>query len=151
LRGVVTAADPTGAPAGTLAGGAHGELGSALERLLAAEARQRQLVQSVQAIVWRSDPRTFGFTFVSRQAQTLLGYPVARWTEDAGFLRSHVHRDDLAHTLAALENAVRERRDQDVEFRMRSHDGRDVWLQAFVRVVCAGEEVKELVGVMVDV
>jgi two-component system cell cycle sensor histidine kinase/response regulator CckA len=151
LRGVASVAGSAAPSSGQHATVSGGELRHALDRLVSAEAKQRQLVHSVQAIVWRMDPRSFAFTFVSRQAETLLGHPVARWTEESTFWRQQTHADDCEQTLAALALTVQERLDQEIEFRMRAADGRFVWLQAFVRVVVVGDDVKELVGVMVDV
>ncbi len=151
LRGMATAADPASAPTAAEAVHTDDQLGSAFARLVSAEARQRQLVQSVQAIVWRGDPRTLGFTFVNRHAQSLLGHSASHWTENPQFWRGLVDPADLPRVLTTLESAVRERSDREIEFRMRTADGRWLWLRAFARVVCDRDGVKELVGVMVDV
>jgi PAS domain S-box-containing protein len=45
----------------------------------AAELRFRDLVNSVDAIVWEADVKPFRFAFVSQRAQQILGYPVERW------------------------------------------------------------------------
>ena len=58
------------------------------------EERYRGLVQSVSAVVWRADPSTFRFTFVSDQAEALLGYPVAAWTDEPDFWLRHLHPED---------------------------------------------------------
>lgn len=57
----------------------------AQEALERTDATYRQLVESAQAIVWRADPRTFRFTFVSREAEVVLGYPISRWLEEPRF------------------------------------------------------------------
>ncbi|MGH7858743.1 MAG: hypothetical protein ACREQY_15565, partial [Candidatus Binatia bacterium] len=38
-----------------------------------------QLVASVRAIVWRADAATLRFSFVSQEAEKILGYPAERW------------------------------------------------------------------------
>jgi DNA-binding response OmpR family regulator len=43
------------------------------------EDKYRELVESIDAIVWAADPVTWRFTFVSKAV--LLGYPVERWLE----------------------------------------------------------------------
>ena len=40
------------------------------------------LVEGIEGIVWEGDPSTFGFTYVSPQAETVLGYPIEDWYED---------------------------------------------------------------------
>ena len=60
----------------------------------ASEERFRNLVGDVDAIVWEADPATRAFSFVSRHAESLLGYPAAAWTEDPDFWLGHLHPDD---------------------------------------------------------
>src|SRR5690606_33068624 len=42
--------------------------------LIKSRAQYSELINSIEGIVWEADPETFKFTFVSRQAQTILGY-----------------------------------------------------------------------------
>ena len=58
-------------------------------QLAEAEGNYRQLVQSVQAIVWEADAQTWKFTFVSQAAEAILGYPVSRWLNEDAFLAEH--------------------------------------------------------------
>ena len=55
------------------------------------------LVNSVEGIVWEADAQTFEFTFVSQQAERLLGYPVQEWIETPGFWQEHVEDPDVVH------------------------------------------------------
>ncbi|MCU1340323.1 MAG: signal transduction histidine kinase, partial [Bryobacterales bacterium] len=52
------------------------------------------LVNSIDGIVWEGDARTGEFSFVSEQAERLLGYPVERWLREPDFWVSHIHPDD---------------------------------------------------------
>ena len=36
----------------------------------------------IDSIVWEIDARTFQFSFVSKKAERLLGYPVERWLHE---------------------------------------------------------------------
>jgi PAS domain S-box-containing protein len=111
--------------------------------------RYRRLVESVHAIVWRSDPRMSLFSFVSKEAETVLGYPLDCWTAETGFFARHVHGDDRERVRALTEEAAAPGK-QDLEFRMIAADGRTVWFRGVVDVVVEGSG-PELVGVMVDV
>ncbi len=81
------------------------------ERLQAAhqesEQRYRDLIQGLDAIVWEADARTLTFSFVSRRAETVLGYPVERWLREPDFWARRIHPDD------------RDARDADVPRRAR--------------------------------
>ena len=75
-----------------------------------------KLVNSLGGIVWEADPYTFQFSFVSAQAEAILGYPVEEWLSDPQFWRRHTHADDVAWCTAfqkpfapdALARKVRE-------------------------------------------
>lgn len=114
------------------------------------ELQHQQLVDLVRAILWRADARTFDFTFVSRQAEAVLGYPVRRWLE-RGFLAAHLHPDDREATLAYCAKATAARQPHEFEFRMLAADGRVVWLREIVQVLGENGQATELIGVMIDV
>ena len=116
-----------------------------------AELRTRQLVESVQAIVWSADPDTFRFTYVSPEAETLLGYPVGRWIDSAAFWPSRIHPEDRDRVIADCTAATAAGQDHTIEYRMIAADGRIVWLRDIVRVVMGAERPRELIGVMVDI
>jgi len=116
-----------------------------------AEARHRELVEWVQAVVWRADARTLRFSFVSPEAEHILGYPARLWLEAPDFRSQHIHPDDREWVLSRCAQATMEGRDQALEYRMLAADGRTVWLKDLVRVVLENGEPKELVGVMIDV
>ena len=127
------------------------ELKVAEEALKASEEKYRLLVESVGAIVWRGDPKTLGFTYVSQQAETLLGYPLGDWTASPDFWVQHLHPDDRAWApevcLAALERG----QEHQFEYRMLAADGREVWLRDIVKPIVDQGQVREVVGVMIDV
>ena len=79
------------------------------------ERRYRMLVDSIEGIVWEADPRTLQFTFVSRQAERLLGYPIERWTVEPTFWMDHIHPDDRDWAMDYCLTATRERRAHEFE------------------------------------
>jgi len=109
-----------------------------------------QLVASIDGIVWEADAKTFQFTFVSKQAERLVGYPFGEWLEP-GFWADHLHPDDRQWAVAFCQKATAEKRLHDFEYRMIAADGRTVWLRDIVTVVCERGEPQKLRGIMVDV
>lgn len=57
---------------------------------VAAQQRFRDLVNSLEGIVWEADAQRFQFLFVSQQAQRILGYPVERWLSEPTFWKDHI-------------------------------------------------------------
>jgi PAS domain S-box-containing protein len=111
----------------------------------------QQLVESVQAIVWRADPLTSRFTFVSREAEALLGYPLKRWLEEPAFWEDHLHPEDREWATSFHSRALEQARDHAFEFRMIAAGGQVVWLRDVVRVIAHDGAARECVGVMFNV
>ena len=119
---------------------------------VAAQQRFRDLVNAVEGIVWEADARTLQFTFVSQQAERVLGYPVKQWLNEAAFWNDHIHPDDRARAVQGyIATARQQRKEHDFEYRMIAADGRSVWLRDLVSVLMEGNQAITLRGVMVDI
>ena len=118
---------------------------------VAAQQRFRDLVNSLEGIVWEADAQRFQFLFVSQQAQRILGYPVERWLSEPTFWKDHIQPDDRAWAVELCMAATTEQRGRDFEYRMLAADGRSVWLRDLVTVVVEGDRATRLRGVMVDI
>ncbi len=114
------------------------------------EQRFRQLVASVQVILWRRSVESLQFNFVNNEAEELLGYPAEQWMAHGNFLFDHVHPDDRAMAESFCIAAAEDGGSQRFEHRMVAADGSIVWLRTSVRLVGSGKA-KELVGVMTDI
>jgi PAS domain S-box-containing protein len=127
------------------------------ERKRAEEALQQahqnyvMLVNSLDGIVWEADAQTFAFSFVSPQAEHMLGYPLARWTTEPTFWKDHIHPDDREWATSFCINATRAKRPHDFEYRMLAADGRIIWLHDVVTVIVENDEPVRLRGVMLDI
>jgi PAS domain S-box-containing protein len=119
---------------------------------VAAQQRFRDLVNAVEGIVWEADARTLHFTFVSEQAERVLGYPVQQWLSEPTFWTDHIHPDDRANTVQSyIDTAQQRRREHDFEYRMIAANGESVWLRDLVSVLREGTQATKLRGVMVDI
>ncbi|MHC4721292.1 MAG: PAS domain-containing protein [Planctomycetota bacterium] len=115
------------------------------------EKHYRELVASISSIVWECDANTIEFSFVSKEAERLLGYPVRRWIKETGFWQGHIHEDDRQWTIDYCTKATTEKRDHELEYRMIAADGRTVWLRDIVHVVVENNEPVKLRGIMTDI
>jgi PAS domain S-box-containing protein len=123
---------------------------AAFAEAVAAQQRFRDLVNSVEGIVWEADVPSFRFSFISEQAERVLGYPVDRWVSEPTFWKDHVHPEDQEWTLQFCQNATAEKRDHQFEYRMIAADGSAVWLRNLVTVVVEGDRITRVRGLMVD-
>jgi PAS domain S-box-containing protein len=109
------------------------------------------LVNSLDGIVWEADAQTFAFSFVSPQAERMLGYSLTRWTTEPTFWKDHIHPDDREWATSFCINATRAKRPHDFEYRMVAADGRIVWVHDVVTVVVENDQPVRLRGVMLDI
>lgn len=113
--------------------------------------RYREMLESLDAIVWQRDARTFQFTFVSQRTETILGYPAERWIAEPDFWKDHIHPEDRDGAISFCQKATQEKRSHEFEYRMLAADGRVVWLRDIVRAHLKNDETSELTGIMIDI
>jgi len=128
----------------------NGALASTNKKLQDSEYQFRKLVQTQSAIVWRYDLLLDKVTFVSDEAESLLGYSNEQWFEK-GFWINHIHPDDRQHALAYTLSAARKSQKYDFEYRMLTKSDEVVWIKDNVNVATDNGKVSELVGVMIDI
>jgi PAS domain S-box-containing protein len=123
---------------------------AAFAEAVAAQQRFRDLVNSVEAIVWEANVPSFQFSFISKEAERVLGYPVERWLSEPTFWKDHVHPEDREWALQYCQTATAEKRNHQFEHRMIAADGSVVWLRDLVTVVVEGDRVTRVRGLMID-
>lgn len=118
----------------------------------ASERRIREMVQSLDAIVWEVDADSGRFSFVSQRAETMLGYPVENWLSVPAGRLPFIHREDQAEFSQLFKNASAHGADHNLEFRATTANGGSIWLRSMLRAVRDAEgQVRRLRGVMLDV
>ena len=109
-----------------------------------------KLVHSLDGIVWEANAETFQFTFVSPQAEKILGYPLKNWLEP-NFWRNHTHPEDAEWCSAYCVDCTRRHQDHEFEYRMIAADGAVVWLHDIVSVKTETSGAVYLRGIMLDI
>jgi PAS domain S-box-containing protein len=124
---------------------------SAQQQRELAQRRSAELIASVDGIVWEADAQTFRFTFVSAQAERMLGYPPSTWLDEPSFWVDHIHPDDREFALRYCMSCTREKRDHRFDYRFRAADGRYIWMQDVVTVLVEDGRPRQLRGIMMDI
>jgi len=115
------------------------------------EAKYRELVESAQAIIWQGTPEQ-RFTYVSHEAEALLGYESTEWTTSPTFWSDHMHPDDRKWLVGYSAAQIASLKDHSLEYRMLAKDGHEIWLQDSVRVIASkGGKPEHLMGIMLDI
>ncbi len=116
-----------------------------------AEEKYRQLVEQVPAISYVAEAGVQGrFLYVSPQVSTILGYRPEDCLVDPRFWWNHLNPQD--HQTALLEDSWEEGQPFRVEYRMRTQDGREVWLRDEAVIVRDPQSGKRLTrGLLIEI
>jgi PAS domain S-box-containing protein len=121
------------------------------EALRLSPQQYQDLLNYIDAIVWEADAQTFRFTFVSMQAERLLGYPLNSWLSEPNFWQDHIHPEDRQWAVDYCVKSAREKREYEFEYRMIAADGHVVWLRDIITVAVEKGQPVTLRGLMVDI
>ncbi len=114
------------------------------------EQHHRELVATTRAVPWEADARTYQVRHVGPQIVRLLGYPLEDWYRE-GFWTARLHPDDRERVLGATAEAVRLGKERELEYRLISAAGREIWVHDSIAVPGAISDTPTIRGVMIDV
>ena len=121
------------------------------ESLRESRRKYKELVNSIEGIVWEADPDTHQFSFVSKQAQRMLGYPTSRWLNEPNFWSDHIDAQDREWAVNYCRRSTSRKKDFMLEYRMLDTKGLGVWVRDIVNVVAEEGQPVRLRGVMLDI
>jgi PAS domain S-box-containing protein len=109
------------------------------------------LLESVKAVVWKADVQTFRITYISKEAESLLGFPVERWINEETFWKDHIYGPDREWAVDYCINETKAHRPHEFEYRMITSDGRIIWVRDTVKLIFRNGKPEEMIGVIVDI
>jgi diguanylate cyclase (GGDEF)-like protein/PAS domain S-box-containing protein len=88
--------------------------------------------------------------YTSPQIEPMLGFSVAEWAQNHDLFVELLHPEDRERVLAAHQRTHATREPLFIEYRLRTRDGRYMWVQDEARVVSEGEQLV-LQGYLLDI
>jgi PAS domain S-box-containing protein len=110
----------------------------------------REILGGSRSVVYRANLETLGTTFMSPEADMLLGFRLSRWTQP-DFWASRLHPDDRERVIAKARGAIAARCPVHLEYRMIAADESVRWMRDIVRLLFHQGAPIEALGVLVDV
>ena len=90
----------------------------------------RMLVEGVPAILYIDRPDELSTNlYTSPQIESLLGYPLEEWMAEPELWKGVIHQEDRERVLAANDASNRAGDQYLEEYRVRTKDGRTVWIR----------------------
>jgi PAS domain S-box-containing protein len=111
--------------------------------------RFRELIEDLNVITYEFDLQLYRFTYVSRMAGSILGYPTNEWFKK-GFWFEHLHEDDKKWSAHFSRYNISLNKDHEFEYRMIASDGTIKWFKDIVSIVHVDNNPVSLYGVLID-
>jgi PAS domain S-box-containing protein len=117
------------------------------------ERKYENLVEGIrEGIVWAADPETFQFTFVSRHAEKITGYPLENWFQDSRFLENCIPVEDRERLMGIVKGTISDSSRTGIEHEFIKASGDRIWFQTDIHLEDTGRDgKKELRGLSVNV
>ena len=120
------------------------------EQLKQSSEKFQELVNSTGGIVWEADATTFDFTYVSKEAERLSGFPAEDWYTKS-FWVNHLHPEDREKTINLCVFFTKQMKSHDFVYRFITKNGEVIWLRDIVNVIIEEGKPRWLRGVMFDI
>lgn len=120
------------------------------QELIKSRKQYMDLVEFTSAIHWEMELDKNRFTYVSKQAEAILGYPASEWT-DLEFWAGIIHPEDRPWAVDFCKDQVQKGQNHEFVYRAVASDGRVVWLRDISTLMFEEGRPKRLQGIMVDV
>ncbi len=119
--------------------------------LLESKQKIKDLIDSIDGIVWEGESDQQGITYVSKKSEAILGYTPEEWTSDENFWRKIIHPEDRDWVIEYSSNAAKFRKPFDQEYRMISKNGSIVWVRDLVNIYTVDENKIRYRGILIDI
>ena len=114
------------------------------------QARDQDFFAHPRTVAYRVDPVSLDFTEVSGSAERLLGFAPEQWYRP-GFWHARIHPEDQEAARAFFAAWCRERREDQLEYRVLDAAGQTVWVHQIIEFGRDADGQTATRGVLMDV
>lgn len=111
--------------------------------------RFRELIEGLNVITYVFDLTLRRFTYISRMAESILGYPKNDWFKP-GFWYEHLHHDDRSWASEFSKYHISQNKDHEFEYRVIASNGNVKWFKDIVSISYENNIPVSLFGVLID-
>ncbi len=111
----------------------------------------RKIIESQPVIFWKVDLQQDKVTYVSREAEAMLGYPVRDWLTKLHFFTRIIHPDDIHLVKDVIHKKDVDGEHTEVEYRIKHANGEYRWFRDYIHLAGNPDGTIEVMGMLVDI
>ncbi len=119
--------------------------------LRASQERYQHLLESINGVIWEIDLNTMKATYVSPKIKEILGFTWEECQALAHEPKNGLFPDGPETVLEAMKQACEKGRSSEIDYRMRTADGRIVWIRNHISQIDCTQTPPLAHGIMTDV
>jgi len=119
--------------------------------ILESQQKIKDLIDSIDGIVWEGNSEDPGVTFISKKTESILGYSPEEWIADDYFWRKIIHPEDRDWVIKKSAECARTRKSFDSEYRMIHKNDNVVWVRDIVSIYHESENKIRFRGILIDI
>lgn len=121
------------------------------QRLHESNQNYQRIIEKQPVIFWKVDLRLDKVTYVSQEAEHILGYAVDQWLTEPHFFSKRIHPDDLSMVKNNMLQDHLQEKHVEMEYRVRHADGDYRWFRDVLYIPDDFERSNEVMGMLIDI
>lgn len=111
----------------------------------------KRIIENQPVIFWKVNLKEDQITFVSQEAEAILGYPVDQWLTEPRFFTKRVHPDDLQLVTDTMLQHHTQEKHVEIEYRIKHANGTFRWFRDVLYIPEDFHDSNEVMGMLVDI
>ena len=111
--------------------------------------RMETLLNNINAVIFEVSPERRRFTYVSQEAENLLGYTNAEWLAP-DFWHNHIHPDDSNWLEHVIKQQMQDKGEFSMDFRMLHRSGDYLWIRSIHNIEMVNDKLLSR-GLLIDI
>ncbi len=126
-------------------------LNEANKELAVSNENYRHIVDRQPVIFWKVNMLEDKISYVNKEAETILGYPLVRWYDEPHFLSKKIHPDDLSKVKWNMQESFATGERMELEYRVKHANGEYRWFRDVLNIPSEFQDSVECMGMMIDI
>ncbi len=111
----------------------------------------QRIIEKQPVIFWRVNLELDKVTYVSQEAEAILGYSVDQWLTELDFFSKKIHPDDFPLVKDNMRKDHSHEKHVEIEYRIRHADGEYRWFRDVLYIPEDFEDSNEVMGMLIDI